>query len=131
MALNSFQLFLSQMQTVPEVLKLRMLQVVFDVFMVHEGEFLANASAKGCRDCRKDCGSFFLETPRRGGLSKYVISAISIFGRCIILYGLIRLHNLRLDHQIDVQCVCETMQNENKPIDHILTTLTHLYTMGL
>jgi hypothetical protein len=44
MALNSFQLFLSQVQTVPEVLKLRMLQVVFDVFMVHEGEFLANAS---------------------------------------------------------------------------------------
>ena len=44
MALNSFQLFLSQVQTAPEVLKLRVLQVVFDVLMVHEGDFLANAS---------------------------------------------------------------------------------------
>jgi condensin complex subunit 3 len=41
---NSFQLFLSQVPTAPEVLKLRMLQVVFDVLMVHEGNFLANAS---------------------------------------------------------------------------------------
>jgi condensin complex subunit 3 len=44
MALNSFQLFLSQVQTAPEVLKLRVLQVVFDVLMVHEIDFLANAS---------------------------------------------------------------------------------------
>ncbi len=44
MALNSFQLFLSQVQAAPEVLKLRVLQVVFDVLMVHEGDFLANAS---------------------------------------------------------------------------------------
>jgi condensin complex subunit 3 len=44
MALNSFQLFLSQVQSAPEVLKLRVLQVVFDVLMVHEGDFLANAS---------------------------------------------------------------------------------------
>lgn len=44
MALNSFQLFLSQVQTAPEILKLRVLQVVFDVLMVHEGDFLANAS---------------------------------------------------------------------------------------
>jgi condensin complex subunit 3 len=51
MALNSFQLFLSQVQTAPEVLKLRVLQVVFDVLMVHEGDFLANASV-GVRICR-------------------------------------------------------------------------------
>ena len=50
MALNSFQLFLSQVQTAPEVLKLRVLQVVFDVLMVHEGDFLANASV-GVRLC--------------------------------------------------------------------------------
>ncbi|KAH8989792.1 nuclear condensing complex subunit [Lactarius hatsudake] len=49
MALNSFQLFLSQVQTAPEVLKLRVLQVVFDVLMVHEGDFLANASVGGGR----------------------------------------------------------------------------------
>lgn len=44
MALNSFQLFLSQVQTAPEVLKLRVLQVVFDVLMVHESDFLANVN---------------------------------------------------------------------------------------
>ncbi|KAI9511024.1 nuclear condensing complex subunit [Russula earlei] len=49
MALNSFQLFLSQVQTAPEVLKLRVLQVVFDVLMVHESDFLANASVGGGR----------------------------------------------------------------------------------
>ncbi|KAI0281128.1 hypothetical protein BGY98DRAFT_960126 [Russula aff. rugulosa BPL654] len=31
------------MQTVPEVLKLHMLRVVFDVLMVHKGNLLANA----------------------------------------------------------------------------------------
>ena len=51
MALNSFQLFLSQVQTAPEVLKLRVLQVVFDVLMVHEGDFLANASVGVRRFC--------------------------------------------------------------------------------
>jgi condensin complex subunit 3 len=43
MVLNLFQLFLSQMQTVPKVLKLRVLRVVFDVLMVHKGDLLANA----------------------------------------------------------------------------------------
>ena len=36
MALNSFQLFLSQVQTASEVLELHVPQVVFDVLMVHE-----------------------------------------------------------------------------------------------
>jgi hypothetical protein len=40
MALNSFQLFLSQVQSAPEILKMRVLQIVFDILMVHEGEFL-------------------------------------------------------------------------------------------
>jgi condensin complex subunit 3 len=44
MALNSFQLFITRVQTAPEVLKLCMLQVAFDVLMVHEGDFVANAS---------------------------------------------------------------------------------------
>ena len=48
MALNSFQLFLSQVQIAPEVLKLHVLQVVFDVLMVHKGDFLANASIGVC-----------------------------------------------------------------------------------
>lgn len=40
MAMNSIQLFLSQIQSAPEVLKLRVLQVVFDVLMVHDRDFL-------------------------------------------------------------------------------------------
>ena len=48
MILNPFQLFLSQVQTVPEVLKLCMLQVVFEVLMVHKGNLLANASIDVC-----------------------------------------------------------------------------------
>ena len=40
MALNSFQLFISQIQSAPEVLRIRVLQIVFDILMVHEGDFL-------------------------------------------------------------------------------------------
>lgn len=42
MALGSFQLFLKQIQQSPEELKIRVLYVVFDVMMVHEGDFLGN-----------------------------------------------------------------------------------------
>lgn len=45
MALNSFQLFLGQIQSAPEVLKIRVLQIVFDILMVHEGEFLGKDNA--------------------------------------------------------------------------------------
>jgi hypothetical protein len=44
MALNSFQLFISQIQSAPEVLKVRVLQIVFDILMVHEGDFLGKAA---------------------------------------------------------------------------------------
>jgi condensin complex subunit 3 len=40
MALNSFQLFINQVQAAPEFLKIRVLKIVFDILMVHEGEFL-------------------------------------------------------------------------------------------
>lgn len=45
MALNSFQLFLGQVQTAPEVLKTSVLHIVFDILMVHEGDFLGPGSA--------------------------------------------------------------------------------------
>jgi condensin complex subunit 3 len=45
MALNSFQLFLSQLQTAPEQLKMPVLQVVFDILMVHGSEFLNGEDA--------------------------------------------------------------------------------------
>ncbi|KAH0826785.1 hypothetical protein J3R83DRAFT_5201 [Lanmaoa asiatica] len=44
MALNSFQLFLSQVQSSPEVLKTRVLQIMFDMLMVHEGDFLGRGA---------------------------------------------------------------------------------------
>jgi condensin complex subunit 3 len=40
MALNSFQLFINQVQSAPELLKIRVLKIVFDILMVHENEFL-------------------------------------------------------------------------------------------
>lgn len=44
MALNSFPLFLQQIQPSPESLKLRILQIIFDILMVYEGDFIRNAS---------------------------------------------------------------------------------------
>ncbi|TCD67325.1 hypothetical protein EIP91_000246 [Steccherinum ochraceum] len=49
MALSSFQLFLSQVHSAPEVLKLRVLQIVFDILMVNEGDFLGPGSTNGER----------------------------------------------------------------------------------
>ncbi|KAI5122624.1 hypothetical protein M0805_008713 [Coniferiporia weirii] len=49
MALNSFQLFLQQVQQSPETLKIRILHILFDVMMVHEGDFLGNAGVGGDR----------------------------------------------------------------------------------
>lgn len=40
MALNSFQLFLGQIQAAPEVLKIQVLHIVFDILMVHDRDFL-------------------------------------------------------------------------------------------
>ncbi|KZV97200.1 hypothetical protein EXIGLDRAFT_833051 [Exidia glandulosa HHB12029] len=47
MALNSFQLFLGQIQTAPEPLKIRVLQIAFDIMMVHEAEFLGPRAVVG------------------------------------------------------------------------------------
>ncbi|KAF7968330.1 hypothetical protein HWV62_30947 [Athelia sp. TMB] len=47
MAINSLQLFLGQIQTNPGVLKMRVLQIVFDILMVHKSEFLGQNSANG------------------------------------------------------------------------------------
>ncbi|TBU47907.1 nuclear condensing complex subunit [Dichomitus squalens] len=44
MAASSFQLFLNQVAAAPEVLKLRVLQIIFDILMVHESVFLAPGS---------------------------------------------------------------------------------------
>ncbi|KAI0696847.1 nuclear condensing complex subunit [Cytidiella melzeri] len=49
MAMNSFQLFLSQVQSTPEPLKIRVLHVVFDILMVHDKDFLGPTSTSGDR----------------------------------------------------------------------------------
>ncbi|KAI0090375.1 nuclear condensing complex subunit [Irpex rosettiformis] len=49
MAMNSFQLFLSQVQAAPEPLKVRVLHVVFDILMVHDKDFLGPNSTNGER----------------------------------------------------------------------------------
>ncbi|KAK0494637.1 nuclear condensing complex subunit [Armillaria luteobubalina] len=43
MALRSFQLFLSQIQNAPEELRLKVLQVVFDLLVMYEYEFLSRS----------------------------------------------------------------------------------------
>ena len=43
MAMSSFQLFLSQVKSAPEVLRLKVLQVVFDILMTYEKDLLGGA----------------------------------------------------------------------------------------
>ncbi|GLB42179.1 putative nuclear condensing complex subunits, C-term domain [Lyophyllum shimeji] len=43
MALSSFQLFLGQVQSAPEELKLRVLQVIFDLLIMYDQEFFARS----------------------------------------------------------------------------------------
>jgi len=43
MALSSFQLFVSQVQSAPEELKVRVLQVIFDLLFLYNQEFLGRS----------------------------------------------------------------------------------------
>jgi condensin complex subunit 3 len=43
MALSSFQLFISQVQSAPEELKARVLQVIFDLLFVYNQEFFGRS----------------------------------------------------------------------------------------
>lgn len=43
MALSSFQLFVSQVQNAPEELKVRVLQVIFDLLFLYNQEFLGRS----------------------------------------------------------------------------------------
>ena len=49
MAARSLQLFLNQIAGAPTQFKLRLLQVVFDVLMVHESDFLSAGSGDNVR----------------------------------------------------------------------------------
>lgn len=43
MALGSFQLFLGQVQNAPEEVKLRVLQVIFDLLIMYDEEFFSRS----------------------------------------------------------------------------------------
>ena len=43
MALNSFQLFLGQVQSSPDELKLKVLQVIFDILLTYDYEFFSRS----------------------------------------------------------------------------------------
>lgn len=43
MALSSFQLFLNQVQSVPEDMKMRVLQVVFDLLIMYPQDFFGRS----------------------------------------------------------------------------------------
>ncbi len=43
MALNSFQLFLGQIQTAPGELQIKVLEIVFDILIMYEYDFLGRS----------------------------------------------------------------------------------------
>ncbi|KAJ4495704.1 nuclear condensing complex subunit [Lentinula edodes] len=57
MATNSFQLFLNQVQTAPEDLKLKVLQIVFDLLVVYDRDFLGRSE-----EISRQIISFILQT---------------------------------------------------------------------
>ena len=48
MAMSSFQLFLNQVQSAPEDLRLKVLQVIFDILMVYDEELLKRSKEIVC-----------------------------------------------------------------------------------
>lgn len=44
MAMSSFQLFLNQLQSAPEALKIRVVQIVFDILMVYDSDLLRRST---------------------------------------------------------------------------------------
>ena len=49
MALSSFQLFLNQIKTAPDQLKIKVIQIVFDVMMTFERDFFERADGMVAR----------------------------------------------------------------------------------
>lgn len=48
MAMSSFKLFVKQVESAPEVLKISLLHIIFDILMVHDSVFLGAASPDVC-----------------------------------------------------------------------------------
>lgn len=66
MALSSFQLFVSQVQNAPEELKVRVLQVIFDLLFVYNQEFLGRSEdvVRPYHCCNVESRSIHFQTKR-------------------------------------------------------------------
>lgn len=58
MALSSFQLFLSQVKSAPESLRLKVLRIIFDILMTYEHDILNGA--EGIVRVAFACGEMFV-----------------------------------------------------------------------
>ncbi|KAK0449796.1 nuclear condensing complex subunit [Desarmillaria tabescens] len=84
MALSSFQLFLSQIQNAPEELRLKVLQVVFDLLVMYEYDFLSRSE-----EVAEQIITFLVQTLEVE--ESNAVQAILCIGICkLLLAGLVR-----------------------------------------
>lgn len=67
MALSSIQLFLSQVQSAPEELKLRVLQVIFDLLFLYDQDFFGRSDDVVSFNVFKVLHDIFLTRPPLAG----------------------------------------------------------------
>ncbi|KAF8069093.1 nuclear condensing complex subunit [Lyophyllum atratum] len=84
MALSSFQLFLGQVQSAPEELKLRVLQVIFDLLIMYDQEFFVRSD-----DIAQKIINFLLQTLEAE--ESAAVQALLCVGLCkLLLAGMIK-----------------------------------------
>ncbi|KAH9930472.1 nuclear condensing complex subunit [Epithele typhae] len=111
MALSSFQLFLGQVASSPEVLKYRVLQIIFDILMVHEDAFFSETSGN-----RDNVIQFLLQLMEKEdsdriqaliamGLSKLMLSGMIADERVLQTLVLVFISPETVDNQELRQCL--------------------------
>ena len=91
MALNSFQLFLNQLQSpsLADKHKMPVLKIVFDILMVHEGHFLGPSSPNVSSTEYTDSAVLTFYTRGRKSLSSLCMSSKTLsYPKCIPLWSL-------------------------------------------
>ncbi|KAM6503310.1 Nuclear condensing complex subunit [Amanita muscaria] len=83
MALSSFQLFLNQVQTVPEDMKMRVIQVIFDLLTMYPQEFFNRSE-----DIAKRITNFLLEV-FQSEVSDKVLASMAVGFSKLLLAGVI------------------------------------------
>src|SRR6266403_1224181 len=76
MAARSLQLFLNQIAGAPTQFKLRLLQVVFDVLMVHESDFLSTGSGDNVSLGPKAKFRLIIFPPQSDRIVEYLLSVL-------------------------------------------------------